>query len=227
MNPNPAPQPPSGGGFFRNFGAGLAGGFLGSMLFRSFGGGGYDTGGGGGGFGFLELILLVGILFMAFRFFRNRMQPAPDYQGPMGLPTEEPSHDSPFIDKDTSLDIFFRVQSAYMNRDLTPIRDLMTSEVNDFLQRDVDALLASHQIDKLENIAVRDAEVVEQWQEEGKDWATVHFTANVIDYTIDERTQEVISGSKTTSVKFEEYWTLVRPSGSGPSQWKLSAIQQK
>jgi predicted lipid-binding transport protein (Tim44 family) len=55
----------------------------------------------------------------------------------------------------------------------------------------------------------------------------VHFTANVIDYTIDERTQEVISGSKTTSVKFEEYWTLVRPSGSGPSQWKLSAIQQK
>ena len=36
---------------------------------------------------------------------------------------------------------------------------------------------------------------------------------------------QVVSGSKTDPVKFEEYWTFTRPVGNNP--WRLSGIDQK
>jgi predicted lipid-binding transport protein (Tim44 family) len=66
--------------------------------------------------------------------------------------------------------------------------------------------------------------MVEAWQEPGQDFITVRFYANLLDFVEDEATGQVVSGSKTDPVKFEEYWTFTRPVGSNP--WKLSAIQQ-
>jgi len=34
----------------------------------------------------------------------------------------------------------------------------------------------------------------------------------------------VVEGSRTEPVKFEEFWTFVRP--LGPNPWRLTAIQQ-
>lgn len=48
---------------------------------------------------------------------------------------------------------------------------------------------------------------------------------NLLDYTTDDATGAVVSGSKTEPVKFEEYWTFTRPVGNNP--WRLSAISQK
>ncbi|HTI55395.1 MAG TPA: TIM44-like domain-containing protein, partial [Verrucomicrobiae bacterium] len=44
------------------------------------------------------------------------------------------------------------------------------------------------------------------------------------DYTTDESGAQVLDGSRTEPVKFEEYWTFARP--VGPSAFRLSAIQQ-
>jgi predicted lipid-binding transport protein (Tim44 family) len=52
----------------------------------------------------------------------------------------------------------------------------------------------------------------------------VHILASLLDYTVDETNDQVVAGSRSTPVQFEEYWTFVRPVGSNP--WKLSAIQQ-
>ena len=54
--------------------------------------------------------------------------------------------------------------------------------------------------------------------------ATVRLLANLLDYTVDETTSRVMDGSDTVPVKFEEYWTWVRP--VGPNSWRLSAINQ-
>jgi hypothetical protein len=48
--------------------------------------------------------------------------------------------------------------------------------------------------------------------------------ANLLDYTIDETTGQVVSGSKTEPVKFEEYWTFTLQVRNNP--WQLSAINQ-
>jgi predicted lipid-binding transport protein (Tim44 family) len=52
----------------------------------------------------------------------------------------------------------------------------------------------------------------------------VLFTANLLDYAVDEVTGEVLSGSTSSPVKFQEFWTFSRNHGS--SQWQLSGINQ-
>jgi predicted lipid-binding transport protein (Tim44 family) len=74
----PAGQAWGGGGFLRGLAGGLAGGFLGSLLFSSLG---YASGLGGfqpgfGGFGFLEMLLVAGAVYMVFAYLRRRSQPA-------------------------------------------------------------------------------------------------------------------------------------------------------
>jgi predicted lipid-binding transport protein (Tim44 family) len=121
-------------------------------------------------------------------------------------------------------DIFFRIQGAWANRDMTGVRNLLTGEMFNNTQGDADKLKAEKKINRLDNIAVRSVEITEAWQESGQDFITVRFLANLLDYTVDETTGTVVEGSKTEPVKFEEYWTFARPVGKGP--WQLSAIQQ-
>jgi len=126
--------------------------------------------------------------------------------------------------KDQCMDNFFKVQGAWANRDMSAVRDILTDEMNRILQDDANALKLKKRINRLENIAVRTVEPAEVWQESGRDFITVRFYANLLDYTTDETTGEVISGSKTDPVKFEEFWTFTRPVGNNP--WQLSAINQ-
>ena len=125
---------------------------------------------------------------------------------------------------DTASDIFFRMQAAWMARDMSQASASITPEMADILQKDCDRLRGQGRINRLENIAVRSVTVTEAWQESGQDYVTAHFLANLLDYTVDERTGQVVEGSRTEPVKFEEFWTFVRP--VGPNAWRLSAIQQ-
>ena len=125
---------------------------------------------------------------------------------------------------DTASDVFFRVQAAWMARDMSQASASLTPEMADMLQKDCDRLRGQGRINRLENIAVRSVTVTEAWQESGQDYVTVHFLANLLDYTVDERSGQVVEGSRTEPVKFEEFWTFVRP--VGPNAWRLSAIQQ-
>jgi predicted lipid-binding transport protein (Tim44 family) len=249
-----------GGGFFRSMMGGIAGGFLGSMLFRGLGFGG-QGGWGGGGIGFFEIILLAAILYFLYRFIkRKREQTAPQgayYQSTGYASAGSPSFQSyepayapqgesgqgstdlqaglgyirqmdPYFDEtrftDMCMDTFFKIQGAWGNREMSSVRNLLTDEMYRNIQNDAERLKAEKKINKLDNIAVRTTEIVEAWQESGRDYITVRFYANLVDYTVDETSGQVVSGSKTDPVKFEEYWTFTRPVGSNP--WQLSAITQ-
>lgn len=125
---------------------------------------------------------------------------------------------------DQVTDFFFRVQGAWANRDLSPMKQNLTEEMYRILQEDAGRLKADGRINRLENIAVRSVDITEAWQESGQDYVTVRVYANLLDYLVDDKTGEVIEGSKTEPVKFEEYWTFTRPIGVG--RWQLAAINQ-
>ena len=246
-SPGPTPSqypPPQGGGFLR----GLAGGFIGSMLFGRTGYGG-DAGGGGGGIGLFEILLLGGLGYLGYRYFVKRRQepayapqqfqetaPGPYAPAPAALDASveerkkglgyirrmDPSFDEKTFGE-TASDIFFKLQGAWTRRDIAMAAGLLTDEMRGILQRDADELKAKRQFNRLENIAVRSVEIAEAWQESGQDYITVLFQANLLDYTTDEA-GKVLSGSDSAPVKFEEFWTFTRPVGSGG--WRLSAIQQ-
>lgn len=126
---------------------------------------------------------------------------------------------------DLVMDNFFKIQGAWMNRDLSPVAGILTDEMRRTMQQDIDKLLRDKQINRLENIAVRKVEIAEAWQESGQDYINALIYANLLDYTTDDSSGAVLSGSKTDPVKFEEYWTFTRPVGS--NSWKLTAIDQK
>jgi predicted lipid-binding transport protein (Tim44 family) len=250
--PGTVPQQQQSGGFMRNMAGGLlggiAGGMLGGMLFRSLGmaGGGM----GGGGIGIFEIILLAGIGYLIYRFIKSRraadsstpyaqggsVSPiAGEYSGgqPAGQDVEtglgyirqmDPSFDEQRFN-DQVMDIFFKIQGSWMNRDLSPVNGLLTDEMRRIFQEDLDRLIRDRQVNRLENIAVRNVEVSEAWQESGQDFITASIYANLLDYTTDDTSGAVVSGSKMEPVKFEEYWTFTRPVGNNP--WRLSAINQK
>jgi predicted lipid-binding transport protein (Tim44 family) len=121
-------------------------------------------------------------------------------------------------------DTFFRVQAAWMARDMKSVQALLTAEMLATMQAQCDHLRAQRRVNRLENIAVRSVDVTEAWQESGQDFVTVRFLASLLDYATDESGAQVVEGSRTEPVKFEEYWTFARRVGAGP--WRLSAIQQ-
>jgi predicted lipid-binding transport protein (Tim44 family) len=124
----------------------------------------------------------------------------------------------------TASDGFFQVQAAWTGRDMEPVHHIMTSEMYEQMRKECERMRAERQINRLENIAVRSTEVTEVWQESGQDFVTVRFLASLLDYTVEEGSNQLVAGSRTEPVKFEEYWTFTRPVGSHP--WQLSAIQQ-
>jgi predicted lipid-binding transport protein (Tim44 family) len=232
------------GGFLRGLAGGIAGGFLGSMLFRGIGfAGGGGWGGGGGGIGILEILIIAGLGFMVYRMYKRRRSDSGDrfpgnrngaFSGNDDYEDRKESNiahikanDGDFDEnrfKDSVMDMFFRIQAAWMNRDLTPVKNILTEEMRATFQRDIDSLLESKKINRLENIAVRSVEITEAWRESDQDYITTLVYANLLDYTVDETSGNTISGSRTEPSKFEEYWTFTRPSRN--SQWMLTAIAQ-
>ncbi|QEM67467.1 Tim44 domain-containing protein [Geobacter sp. FeAm09] len=247
-------QQQQGGGFLRSMAGGLAGGMLGSMLFSSFAGAGSGVGGmGGGGIGLVQIALLAGVGYLIYRFIKKKRSgsavpfsrqdgygqgtviPLPGAQQDGQPATDDPgtglSHirrmDPAFDENrfaDAAMDTFFKIQGAWMNRGLSPVAGLLTDEMKGIFQTDLDRLLRDKQINRLENIAVREVRIAEAWQEAGQDYITASIYANLLDYTTDETTGAVLSGSKVEPVKFEEFWTFTRPVGANP--WRLAAINQ-
>lgn len=127
--------------------------------------------------------------------------------------------------KDTVMAAFFRIQSAWVSRDLSSATNLLTDEMRQNLQGDVDRLLREKRINKLESVAVRKVEITDAWQEPGDEFIMVLIYANLLDFTVDQGTGSIVAGSNLEPVKFEEYWTFTRPIGGG--DWQLSAIDQK
>ncbi|MDP2839637.1 MAG: Tim44 domain-containing protein [Syntrophales bacterium] len=252
--PAPASSPFGGGGFLRGMAGGIIGGMLGGMLFRSLGFAGGSGGGFGGGIGMMEIILIGALLYGIYWFIKRRRSQAPagvSYRnssaidgGQTAAPMtayEPETHESdvetglrhirqmdPRFDErdftDGCMDRFFKIQGAWANRDMSGIRNLLTDEMYKSLQEEADQLRAKQRINRLDNIAVRSVEITEIWQEGGADFITAKIYANLLDYTTDERTGEVVAGSRTEPVKFQEYWTFTRPVGDHP--WMLSAIHQ-
>ncbi len=201
--------------------------------------------------GLLDLLLIGGLLYVGYRYLNRRKEES--FQSgaagatPISIPASWQEAETPALPdadlsaglaaiqkldpafneaafKDWAQDVFFKLQGAWMRQDASLIKELVTPELYEVLERDLQDLKAQGRLNKLENIAIRKVEITEAWQEQGLDYLTVGFFANLLDYTVDAKTSEVVAGSNTEPVKFEEYWTFVRPSGSGP--WRLSAITQ-
>lgn len=104
---------------------------------------------------------------------------------------------------------FFKVQQAWASRNQDVARDCMSDALYERHKMQTDQLIANHQIDVLENIVIGNARIVQVNPGHAFDSITVAFTASMTDYTVDEQTRKVLSGSQGQHT-FTEFWTFIR-----------------
>lgn len=231
--------------------AGLAGSFIGNMLF----GGSHaaaqtaqnpeasPTGTFLGGM--LPFLLIGGIGLLAFLFFRRRSQAAmaPEAlaRGPVDLsglrggagggfgggygaaaaPTSDISIGA--ADQETFGQLLTDIQSAWGRGDTEALKPLLTQEMATYFAGQLAELKGRGLINKVENVTLLNGEGVEAWSEPGADYATARLRWSALDYTVNATTGQVVEGDKSKPVEIEEVWTFARQSGDA---WRLSAIQQ-
>jgi len=126
--------------------------------------------------------------------------------------------------KEVASDVFFQVQAGWMRRDLESYRHLLGDQLAREYEQHFAEMRTKGQINKLESIAVRSVEIVAAGSDGREDFVTLQFLANLLDYTVDDKNGELISGSMTMPVKFQEEWTWSRPVGT--QSWKLEGLKE-
>lgn len=126
--------------------------------------------------------------------------------------------------KEVASDVFFQVQAGWMRRDLDSYRHLLGEQLAGEYAGHFEEMRSKGHINKLESIAVRNLEIVQAGSDNGEDFVTVLFSANLLDYTVDDKSGELVDGSMTQPIKFNEEWTWARPVGT--QDWKLEGIKE-
>lgn len=121
-------------------------------------------------------------------------------------------------------DVFFQVQAGWMRRDLDSYKHLLGEQLADEYAGHFAEMRKKGHINKLESIAVRNLEIVQAGSDGREDFVTVLFSANLLDYTVDDKSGELVDGSMTTPIKFSEEWTWARLVGT--EDWKLEGIKE-
>ncbi|MCA3352572.1 MAG: TIM44-like domain-containing protein [Roseomonas sp.] len=229
----------------RSFMGALAGGLLmGGLIGMMFGGGLF---GGAGGFGailgmLLQVALIGGLIWLAFRIFRRR-QAAPAIAGPAAYARQmepapvaggaasagayaAPARDVQLTPQDYQAfeRSLIEVNAAWSRRDLKGLRDFATPEMVGYFAQDYRDLDARGWRNETRDVKLEGGDLSEAWHEDGLDYATVAMRFSMLDATFEEATGKLVEGSTTERQTSTEMWTFVR---SGPEErWLLSAIQQ-
>lgn len=236
---------PSRGGTFM---AGLAGGMLGMGLAGMLMGHGF-FGAGMGGAGFLGLLLQIaligGLAYLAFRLFRGRSARQPALAGgPPGMTREMmdgqpgrpmggggggatmagtmPSIEVAPADYQQFEQVLVGIQDAWTKRDLPAMQRMATPEMIGYFGE----MLADHDRRGVRNsvtqVRLLSGDLAEAWAEGDRDYATVAMKFGMIDVTTDA-SGRVVEGDPSQPTTATEVWTFMRLRGG---RWVLSAIQQ-
>ncbi|WP_028318880.1 Tim44 domain-containing protein [Desulfobulbus elongatus] len=143
-------------------------------------------------------------------------------QGLAEIRLADPGFDEKYF-LEVASDVFFKVQAGWMRRDLDSYRNLLGSQLAAEYEGHFARMREDGRINKLESIAIRRVEIVDAGSNNGEDHVTVLFTANLLDYTVDDTTGALVEGSMTEPVKFAEQWTWARPVRT--EAWKLEGIE--
>ncbi len=248
--------PAQTGGFFGSaLGKGLLGGLLGAGLMGLLMGNGFG-GGLGSIMSFLGLILQIGLLFLIVRFAigwfaSRRQQPAmagagmnsartglggglpggaAGAMGGGGLAGGAFAPTGPLEVQTEDYQSFERlladVQTSYADDNVNRLRTLATDEMVGYFSDDIAEAVRNGKGSRISGVKLLNGDLSEAWRENGEDYATVAMHYSLVDTPIDRATGKPLPGAPSEPEEVTEIWTFVRPTGTGPRDWKLSAIQQ-
>jgi predicted lipid-binding transport protein (Tim44 family) len=224
-----------GGSFFQRhpFMSGLAGGFLGSMLFSGMGGFGHAFGG-------LLTLLIIGLLiFFVIRLFSGRGFSfagagggVPRSVGAAAVPQAQQyrGHDTTVGEADLNAfqGLHGAIQEAWSRSDLGRMRQLMTPEMLSYFSEELTRNTSQGVQNLVSDVNLAKGEISESWEEGDLQYATAYMKWSAIDQVVrlgraPGQPDYLVSGDPKVPTESEEVWTFVRRRGAN---WLLSAIQQ-
>ena len=115
-------------------------------------------------------------------------------------------------------EMFMAIQNAWMGKNMEPARRFLSDQQFDVLQNGVAEYVKNGTANKLDGMHINHMTPVEVTSSGGYDTVKVLINATSIDYTVDERTGQIVNpaelGDGKTPSTFEEYWTFVRKIGA-------------
>lgn len=231
------------------FGGGLMAGLLGAGLLGMFMGNGFFGGLAGMAsiFGLLlQAGLIVGLVYLALRWFRRRQEPA--FAGLAGGPSARSALGGMFAgggggagpqqqaqpqgrsdavgigpaDYSAFEETLGALQTAYGREDLSALRALVTPEMVSYFADDLTTNASRGVVNQVSDVKLLQGDLAESWREGSTDYATLAMRFSLVDITIERASGRVVEGSRTP-VEATELWTFRRDRGG---RWLLSAIQQ-
>lgn len=124
-------------------------------------------------------------------------------------------------DREAFGQVLAETQAAWSDGDLARLRTLATPEMVSYFAEDLAETASRGERNIVRDAALLKGDVVENWVEGDRQYATAVMTWRAIDYV--ERDGRPVSGDAATAVEATEAWTFMRARGG---RWLLSAIQQ-
>ncbi|MCC7048171.1 MAG: TIM44-like domain-containing protein [Alphaproteobacteria bacterium] len=243
------PAPAMGGMFGSPFMTGLLGGFLGAGLAGMIFGSSAHAAGmeGSAGAGLLGMILqfalIGGIAYLGYTLFRRMSGSGPARPATVGAasgpfareaadgrfggfgggaaPAIEAGPDVTDADRAAFGSILAEIQTSWSRGELAALKRLATPEMVSYFAEDLTDASSRGERNVVERIELKKGDVVDNWVEGDRQYATAVMTWSAIDYI--ERDGQVVTGSRDIPVEATEAWTFVR---NRDGRWLLSAIQQ-
>jgi predicted lipid-binding transport protein (Tim44 family) len=111
--------------------------------------------------------------------------------------------------KDMASTSFFKIQEAWSKRNLSIATAFMSPALLQRFTGQIEELKKQGRTNKIETLVVGGIELVEAAHDGGFDYVTARIKASAADYTVDDKTGELVSGARKIN-GFTEYWTFMR-----------------
>lgn len=115
--------------------------------------------------------------------------------------------------KEKIANLYVRMQNAWQAKEFESMRPFMTDALYSQFKLQLDEIIRSECTNYVERIAVLDTDLTGWRSDEVVDAVVAVVNTRIVDYTLNDKTGKLVSGSKTAE-KFMTYeWTLIRSKG--------------
>lgn len=182
-------------------------------------GNGFGGGGGGGSIVFVIVIVVAIVILTNLRKRKkgssggaHRPMRAADNTSIQRLLQQDPNFSIQKFTEDAA-NLYVRLQNAWQEKDLSPVRSEMTDNLYAQFERQLQPYISSGQTNHVENIAVLRTDLMSYRQDAVNDILTVDLHTRIVDYVTDDKTGKIIRGSASKELYMGYEYTFVRTKG--------------
>ena len=109
--------------------------------------------------------------------------------------------------------LYIRLQNAWTDRNLEPVRARLSEEQYAAAKRGVDQYLRAKQTNHVDRIAVLGTEIIGCFKDSRNDNIVVRMSTRITDYVTDDATGKVVRGDMNREKFMTYHWTMIRSLG--------------